>query len=397
MNGDSHSPRVANTGAAQVPANREPAPAPAWGTGRLLAVLVGYKLCFALGVMVCMLCWPDEGQFAGHRHWPLQGEYSPMGGLAAWDGAHYLFLAQNGYVKGDLACAFYPLWPALIRAGAWLTGGNLFLAGLLLANALSLAAWWHFYCLVAEHHGPRVAARALLLLLAFPGAIFFQFIYTESLFLLLLVLFFRCLPRGNYRGAALVGFFLPLTKAVGFLCLLPFAWELLVRRRPWREFGWLLGPILGYASYFVVFWSTTGNPFEGMQAQRFYPNQPSIANVFNVTGILKAFLNVHSFHGSMDSALDRFFFVVFLASLPLVWRLSRTYFWYALCAGSIPALSTWFFSYSRNVITCFPIFIALGALGAERKERWMLYYYAALLSTVQGFFLVRYVSFKWAG
>jgi hypothetical protein len=408
---------------------------------RLAPWLVGYKALF-LGVCLLGLGWFDvewEGHVDDFRHgrWEALGA-AISGHLTPWDGEHYLKLASQGYRRGDGSCAFYPLWPALIRLGSYLTGGNLFIAGLVLANVISLLAWWNFHCWVAERHGRRVAKLALVFLLAFPGAVFFQFIYTESLFLLLVILFFRFLMRGNYPAAGLVASLLPLTKAIGIFCLAPFAWQIWTElgprapgfalvsslravlcrghakawtpsvsgkpeignqrsERTWWSFGWLLLPLLGYATYFVVMLAFTGNPFEGFQAQRFYPNQPSLGNIVNVARVVKSFCNVHSFHDSMTSGLDRGFFVLFLASLPLIWRLDRTYFWYALFAGAVPALSTWFFSYSRNVMMCFPIFILLAHHLQGRGKGWMVWYYVALMAGVQVFFAIRYVNREWAG
>jgi len=93
-------------------------------------------------------------------------------------------LSQGGYAAGDRACAFYPLWPLAIRAATPLAGGDPLVAGLVLSNGASLAAWAMFYTAVGRRWGPAAAGWALALLVSFPGALFFQFPYTESLFLL---------------------------------------------------------------------------------------------------------------------------------------------------------------------------------------------------------------------
>ena len=154
---------------------------------------------------------------------------------------------------------------------------------------------------------------------------------------------------------------------------------------------------MGYAAYFLLMWLFTGNPFEGFLAQRHYPNQPSIANIVNLPGVWRAFTNAGSFHGSMDSILDRGFFVLFLVSLYGIWRLNKVYFLYALFAGAVPALSTWFFSYSRNIAMCFPLFILLAHFLQPKERRWAFWYYVLLLAGLQFFFLVQYLNFRWAG
>jgi hypothetical protein len=430
----------------------------------LWAGLLGYKVLL-LAVGVAGLWWFDA-QWEAHWDDFVHGRWQSLEPflrtrLTPWDGKFYLEMTAHGYVKGEGACAFYPLWPALIRLGSYLTGGNAFVAGLVLANLLSVLAWWNFHAWVAERHGRRVANLSLLFLLVAPGAAFFHFIYTESLFLLLLILFFRFLMRGRYGAAALVGFFLPLTKAIGIFCLAPLAWEMLTRKtesrkqkteiaqggyaentgwfsrvqgvlggghaeactpnglghakawKPsgeatseirnqesemrWWRFGWLGLPLLGYAAYFGAMWAFTGDPFEGFKAQRFYPNQPSLRNIVNVAGIARAFFNVGSFHTMMTSGLDRGLFVLFLFSLPFIWRLNRTYFWYALFAGAVPGLSTWFVSYTRNVMMCFPLFILIAQRLEGRGRGWLVWYYAVLLAGAQALLAVRYVNREWAG
>ena len=78
-------------------------------------------------------CWPREGGpiFASH--------------FATWDSAHYLYLSEAGYKRHVPSCAFYPLWPLLVRWCALLAGGSHLIAGLVLSNLFSLAAWVLFY------------------------------------------------------------------------------------------------------------------------------------------------------------------------------------------------------------------------------------------------------------
>jgi len=83
-----------------------------------------------------------------------------------------------------------PLWPFLIKAFSYLTLGNHLIAGLILSNVFSLIGFCLFYQLAREDCGERVANVALALMLAFPGAIFFSFVYTESLFFFLSIFFF---------------------------------------------------------------------------------------------------------------------------------------------------------------------------------------------------------------
>jgi hypothetical protein len=153
----------------------------------------------------------------------------------------------------------------------------------------------------------------------------------------------------------------------------------------------------GYAGYFALMHWFTGNPWEGFEAQRHYPNQPSVGNILDLPGFLSAFIRVGALHGVTDSVIDRALFVVFVLTLPVMWRLDRRYFWWGIGAGLVPAMSNGFFSYNRFIELCFPVFIVLGHwLG--RPERWgWLAYYLVLAGVVQVVFLIRHINFFWAG
>jgi hypothetical protein len=344
-------------------------------------------------ISLTLFPWFADGRFDWCRHWPLVGGPTIESRLATWDAAHYLYLAKNGYQKDDIACAFYPLWPGLIRLFSIVTRIDIFTSGILLANVLSLAAVFLFHYLVRSQHGLETAKVATAFLLAFPGSIFFSFIYTEPLFLLLVVLFFIFLFQENYWGVAATGFLLSLTKAVGIFCVLPLLWQLFALRRPARLALAACGPVLGYISYFFVMFAFTGNPWEGFEAQKYYENRPSIANMFNLKGMFATFCEIQDF----GAALDRVLFLVFLGSLFWVYRLNKTYFVFALAAGAIPALSTWFVSYRRQIMMCFPLFIALGHHLKGRDNRLPRWYLLAVMAAIQSFFLVRYLNFMWAG
>ncbi len=168
----------------------------------------------------------------------------------------------------------------------------------------------------------------------------------------------------------------------------------------WRGLGpglLALCPLLGYAAYFGLMHVWTGNAPEGFEAQKNYPNSPSIANMFNVTGFTNALLNIHSLDGMMDSALDRVFFVLFLALLWPIYRLDKTWFFYVLPAGLVPVLSSWFMSYRRYLMVLFPLFVVPALLLRKAQSRWLFWYYVVLLAALQAWAATRFVNFNWAG
>ncbi len=317
--------------------------------------------------------------------------------LTKGDAMAYLRISKEGYHRGDPICAFYPLWPFLISGFCWLTRGDYFLVGVILANVLSIAAVLLFYRLTVITRSVETATSAVFLMLAFPGALFFSFIYTEALFFVLVTLFFSVIFHRKYFWAAIIGFSLPLTRAIGIFCILPLLWHSCFERSSWPARLACLGPLCGYATYFGLMYAFTGNPFEGFEAQKYYANQPSISNILNLPGLLQAFLSVGDLHGRTDSAIDRAFFLILVCCLPAIWRMDKGYFFYALGSGVVPAMSNWFLSYNRFLMMCFPVFIVFGERLKERKNRALLWYTVCVMGSIQVWFLVRHVSFGWAG
>src|SRR6266550_2948022 len=153
--------------------------------------------------------------------------------FATWDSEHYLYLSEAGYRTGLPSCAFYPLWPLIVRGFSSMTAANHLVAGLLLANLFSLVAWLLLYQSVDRYWGQAAATWTLLFIIAFPGSLFFQFNYSESLFFLLVLVLWRGLDERNYALTFLAGFLLPLTRGVGVFVILPVAGHALDRASCW--------------------------------------------------------------------------------------------------------------------------------------------------------------------
>jgi hypothetical protein len=367
---------------------------------RLLWIMLCWKIALFLVALCAVELFPsfNLNEYHNDIHWPRSEEPVLATHFATWDGAHYLFLSEVGYQTGSASCAFYPLWPWLIRAGSYLTFHNHFAAGLLLANVLSLVDCCFFHYLIEQYHGLETANRSVALIVAFPSAIFFSLIYSESLFFLLIILFFLGLFKENYFLVAITGFLLPLTKAVGIFCLAPLAvhlWRTTATPKAWRAFATFYAIVLGYACYFLFMYYATASPFEGFDAQRFYPNHPSIAHIFDVQGFFRALFMPLQLHGMYDSALDRALFLLLLGCLYPIYKLKKEYLAYALLVGTVPALSSWFLSYSRNVMMCFPVFIVLGQFFANKNRRFLFWWILVVMGTFQIWFLLRYINFIW--
>jgi hypothetical protein len=400
--------------------------------------LVGFKAFYLASVATAVWCWGDldKKQYSEvNARWPQDGNPTFASYFATWDSAHYLLLSENGYHGNSPSCAFYPLWPLAIRFGAFFTGGNYLISALVLANTISLAAFVIFYQTAIRCQGKPIAKYSLIVFLVFPGSLFYQFAYSESLFLVLLMLLWRSFLARQYKSAFAAAFLLPLTRAVGLFCFVPIALHLMVHERPplannllrrfksWSILGasrivsetgknyeitvecdgykrksWYLlaAPISGWLFYLFFMKLSTGNVFEGFDAQKYW-HVHSVMNMIDLKTFQMEFFLPTQFHGFTGSLLDRCVFVLFILCLPLVWKMNKMLFVWTLVLGLLPAMSGMFTSYTRFASICFPMFLAIGYVLNNRTWRFIGIVYVVVSVTFHFVLLWRYVNFKWAG
>ena len=309
--------------------------------------------------------------------------------FVAGDAIYYLHLSKSGYTVRKSSrvgeAAFYPFWPVMVRGAALLTSVDYLVAGLVLSNVFSLAGWGLFYERVRRRWGAAVAGWATGLLILFPGALFFQFPYTESLFFLLVMLLWWGLEERRWGLAWGAAVLLPLTRAVGVFAVLPIA-GMLVRERGlgtrfwvgWRRgpgaeasgawsgggpvgpppWGLLAAPVLGWGVYLGLMGYWTGNPFEGFAAQKYW-GVHAVGNLVNVPKFVLGFFTPQYWHAFTGSLLDRGVFVLVLYTLPVLWRLDKGLLVWTYWLGILPAMSGTFTSFTRYASCAFPVFVAL--------------------------------------
>lgn len=374
---------------------------------RLAAPLAAAKLLGALFVAFSTSLLPpifDFAAYKGNFHWPKDAAPGFASYFSTWDAQHYLYLSRFGYVPGAESDRFFPLWPWLIRAGALVLRDHL-VAALLLAHALSLAGFLLFHAWCARRRGEAAADASLLLLLAYPGALFFGFPYSESLFFFLAAAFLLALDLKRWRWVALTAFLLPLTRAVGVVVIAPLLHQAVASRRKngtveshWRLC--LAAPLLGLAAYFAFMRLAVGDAFFylGSWSSQDLIGSASLAKLLDLPGFLRAFASVGSFHAPLDSLADRLFFVAFLAACVRLWRTDRAALAFALPLGLIPAVSVSFWGCTRYLVAALPAFLAAGDwFAAKEGRRPWLWLALAGLGAVQVVFVFRHINNYWAG
>ena len=287
-----------------------------------------------------------------------------------WDGQHYLYLAENGYPGGVIttSTAFYPLYPFLISLAGALLLGNTLAAALLISNLCSLLAIVYFYQLVKKRYTESIAFTASLCMLSFVTFFYTSLVYSEGLFLLLVIAFFYYLDEKNFTACLFLSILIPLARPTGILVMVPLLGYLVM---DYRNNGTVKEPkkyllpagfVAGFLFYLVIIAAFTGSFFSGFEAQTLFGAHNSLGNLFDPAAwFLRNFVDIqYTFNGFTTSILNRIFFVLFLVLLWFVYRyLDTTLFLYSLVMGLVPALSDSFMSYIRFLLVIFPVFIAL--------------------------------------
>lgn len=306
---------------------------------------------------------------------------------ARWDSDFFLRIAQDGY--DDASAAFHPLYPALVATLGRVFFGHYVLAGLVVSLLAGLGCFVLLHSLALERLGPEGARRAILYLAIFPMALFLQAVYSESLFLLLVLIAFRCAERGRFVPAGLAAGLAILTRAAG-LALLPslalLAWR---ERDRLRALGGLALALPVGAIYPLVLWQQVGDPFAFRDAQdrwhRHFSHAGPIGGIWDglVAGWrgLEQFVVGHGTHVSgvspMHAAAENLqafvFLIVFVFLAVVAWRrFGAAYGLFAVVSLAIPLSypsSRWpLLSLPRFGLVVFPFFLALAALTADRPR-----------------------------
>lgn len=172
------------------------------------------------------------GKTQPNEIFPYQG-IQPYSGrwLAMWqrfDANWYVSIAERGYgtIPGDVH--FPPLYPLLMRVVQPIIG-NTFLAGLLISHLATLYLLKLLYDVYSAWGDRTAARRSVLFFVIYPTFFFCFSTYTESLFLVTVLLALHALSKRSWLWAGFWTFCAVLTRLQGVALLIPMLWTM------WRD------------------------------------------------------------------------------------------------------------------------------------------------------------------
>jgi mannosyltransferase PIG-V len=197
-----------------------------------------------------------------------------------WDAGWYLQIVTDGYhyspedAASQQNIVFFPAYPMLIRVVGRVLGGNMIgyvWGGMVLSLAAFFGALVYMHAVARDALGEDAARYSLWLLAAYPFALFFGAVYTESLFLLGTLGAFYHFSKQQFGRAALWGVLVGLTRLNGSMLSLPLALLAIQSARPHQSnvkaFAAAAAPIAGLAIYAAFIWRTTGDPLAFLTGQ----------------------------------------------------------------------------------------------------------------------------------
>jgi 4-amino-4-deoxy-L-arabinose transferase-like glycosyltransferase len=306
---------------------------------------------------------------------------------ARWDSDFFLRIAEHGYDR--TSAAFHPLYPAVVALLGRAFFGHYVLAGLVVSLLAALGSLVLLYRLAEERLGAEGGRRTVLYLAIFPMALFLQAVYSESLFLLLVLAAFALAQRNRFTAAGIVAGLAILTRAAG-LALLPalvlLAWR---HRHRLRALAGVALAVPVAAVYPLVLWQQVDDPWAFRDAQdrwhRHFSHAGPLGGIWD--GLVAGWRGVEQFvvgHGTnvpgtnpMHAAAENLqalvFLALFLVLTVVAWRrFGAPLGLFAAVSLLIPLSypsSRWpLLSLPRFGLVIFPLFLALAALTAGRPR-----------------------------
>jgi hypothetical protein len=335
---------------------------------------------------------------------------------ARWDTGWYLTIASEGYSYDPLETAdvqqniaFFPAYPMSIRLLSPLLGRESLWTGVVISMVAFYLALVYLLRLARRELGDDgQAAAAVMLIAAYPFAIFFSAAYTEALFLLTLVGAVYHFRQNQLWQSACWGFACGLTRPPG--CFLSVVLGLMAVAPVWDSARWRLMPAIGWRAlgarllaasapglgmlaFSAYIYFLTGHPFQwAMQNAawgRVYRGLGSVVEE-RVYDIAMDGLYAYASEQTIDMAYSLAVLLCLGAVWPVYRRLGLPYAVFIVLNLLPPMSAGGMLSMGRVTSVLFPVFLWLGAaVPAHHRTGWIVAF--ALL---QGFVAVMFFTWR---
>lgn len=298
-----------------------------------------------------------------------------------FDGIYYLYIARAGYTIDN--SGFFPLYPLLVKIFSIGESSIQFYVALILSSLLFLLSLITMYKLIKLDYSGNTAILTILAILVFPTSFFFASIYSESLFLFLLVSSFYFARKKNWILSSIFGILLTGTRIVGVAILPALLFEFYRENK--TIFSKKIIPILltplGLATYSLFSYLNFDNAFQFIKAQGTLLNNRSIDQIVLFPQTMFRYFKIlttitPSIYEWWVALMELSSFIFAAVLLYIAWKkkVRPSYLLFSLIALLIPVSSGTFSGLPRYILVLFPIFLALALI----KNKWIKFAYFVL-------------------
>lgn len=331
----------------------------------LIVILLGIWRIYYLFLESVRYIYPQRTGYLG---------FIPQGNF---DGVYYLAISQFWYRGLDQA--FFPLYPVAI----WITSGFLHVgpsaAGIIVSILSLFFLLLTLYKLVNLEKLKASSLWVLLFLLSFPSAFFLGNIYTESFFIMLILISFYAARKKHRVLACIIAGFASGARVVGIFLLPALILEFYTQFKEDKKhlksvdsFSYFL-PIIfipaGLLSYMGFLWYKYADPLLFVHIQPSFGAGRSGGEIILLPQVLyryiKIFLTVHpSTLTFLISVLELCVLILGIVILLLALKkgIRKSYILFSFCVLLFPTLSGTLSSIPRYILASFAIYIFLGQI-----------------------------------
>ena len=341
--------------------------------------------------------------------------------FAGFDGLHYIKIALEGYERN--ATAFLPVFPLLMRFGTLLTG----LSPIIVGMSISITALFITLMLLPRYLklldiNSQQIYWTLLFFLFFPTSFFLQGVYTEGVFIVLLVATLYASKKKNYVLTALFGYFMGLTRITGFFLASLLFLEIIEQVKFTRDIPRYIqsiikslsvpkvlatiAPLLGFGTFMAYLWLTTGDPLRLAHSQVDFNQNRSTSFVFPLQVVwryLKIFYtadwNFQYFIATVEFVLTSMVVLILSYDAWQIYKKRYTHLFtragltiFAWMSILLPISTGTLLSMPRFILPLLTVFIIL----AELPKKWvkasiliffLILHAVLLMAFIQGYFV----------
>ena len=341
--------------------------------------------------------------------------------FAGFDGLHYIKIALEGYERN--ATAFLPVFPLLMRFGTLLTG----LSPIIVGMSISITALFITLMLLPRYlklldFDSQQIYWTLLFFLFFPTSFFLQGVYTEGVFIVLLVATLYASKKKNYALATLFGYFMGLSRITGFFLASLLFLEIIEQVKFTRDIPRYIqsiikslsvpkvlatiAPLLGFGTFMAYLWLTTGDPLRLAHSQVDFNQNRSTSFVFPLQVVwryLKIFYtadwNFQYFIATVEFVLTSMVVLILSYDAWQIYKKRYTHLFtragltiFAWMSILLPISTGTLLSMPRFILPLLTVFIIL----AELPKKWvkasiliffLILHAVLLMAFIQGYFV----------